>query len=64
MILTNQQALMLMQVLSDSLQYKDNAYFKLSFDTRKNLLEHILSQQSKELVELENLSNLAGTTLQ
>lgn len=64
MILTNQQALMLMQVLSDSLQYNDNAYFKLSFDTRKNLLEHILSQQSKQLIELEDLSSPHIKTLQ
>ena len=57
MLLTNQQALMLVQVLSDSLQYGDDEEFKLAFDTRNNLLQHILSQQSKQLKDFTIIGN-------
>lgn len=56
MRLSNMQAMMLFQTLRDSCVVSDkNNIFTFDAATRKKLAEDIISQQNKELVELDDI---------
>lgn len=54
MKLSNQQAQMLIQVLSDSLKMDLGAMYSYSHTMRYRLYEEIITQQDKEPKELDN----------